>query len=141
MPNARTHDAITYSLTPLTFLMAEMIWENHVISVLATAAMLFEGLMFGPDLDLNSNTYKRWGRLKIFYKHYQVILPHRSKYSHGPVIGTIIRIAYFLVMFSLLGATILYIRHRYVHVQETTWEAEFTSIREELFSVWKNTDK
>src|SRR5262249_23239025 len=79
--------------------------------------------------------------LKIIWKPYQVILPHRSKYSHGPVIGTIIRIAYFLVMFSLLGATILYIRHRYVHVQETTWEAEFTSIREELFSVWKNTDK
>src|SRR5262245_13918045 len=141
MPNARTHDAITYGLTPFTYLAAEMLWENHVISVLATAAMLFSGLMFGPDLDLNSQPYKRWGPLKFIWKPYQAALSHRSAFSHGPVLGTIIRIVYFLVIFSVLGATMLYLRHRFIHLQQTTWEAEFTTIRDDLFTMWRQTDQ
>jgi uncharacterized metal-binding protein len=141
MPNARTHDAITYALTPFTFLGAEMYWENHLISALATGAMLFAGLMFGPDLDLNSRPYQRWGPLKIIWKPYQAALPHRSKFSHGPVLGTVIRIVYFLIMFSALGATILYIHHRFVHEQQTTWGAEFALIRGDLFTFWDQTEK
>ena len=141
MPNARTHDAITFGLTPFTFLAAEMVWENHLISVLATAAMLFSGLMFGPDLDLNSKPYQRWGPLKFIWKPYQVALPHRSKYSHGPILGTVIRIVYFLAIFSVLAATLLYIRHRYVHAQAITWGDEFAVIRDDLWSFWETTDK
>jgi uncharacterized metal-binding protein len=140
-PNARTHDAITYGLTPFTFLAAEMVWGNHTISILATIAMLFSGLMFGPDLDLNSKPYHRWGPLKFIWKPYQVALPHRSTFSHGPVLGTLLRIVYFLVMFSLLGATILYLRHRFVYGQQTTWEAEFASIRKDIFTFWEQTEK
>ncbi|MBO0859405.1 MAG: DUF2227 family putative metal-binding protein [Chloracidobacterium sp.] len=32
--------------------------------------------------------------------------------SHGPLLGTIIRIVYFLIVFSLFCATLLYFRHR-----------------------------
>jgi uncharacterized metal-binding protein len=141
MPNARTHDAITYALTPFTFLAAEMYWGSHVISALATAMMLFSGLMFGPDLDLNSRPYQRWGPLKFIWKPYQAALPHRSKLSHGPVLGTVIRIVYFLLIASVLGATILYLRHRFIHYQQTTWGAEFAVIRNDLFSFWDQTDK
>jgi uncharacterized metal-binding protein len=61
MPNARTHDIITYAIIPITFLAAEVYWGNYLTSAIATVAMVFSGLMFGPDLDLNSKPYRRWG--------------------------------------------------------------------------------
>jgi uncharacterized metal-binding protein len=142
MPNGNTHDTITFVLVPLTYLAAEMYWGgNHTLSIIATVAMLFAGLMFGPDLDLQSRPYNRWGPLRIIWKPYQVALPHRSVFSHGPVLGTVIRIVYFLVMFSLLAATLLYIRHTYLRGQQTTWTAEFNMVRGDLFSIWDQTDK
>jgi uncharacterized metal-binding protein len=141
MPNAQTHDTITYALTPFTFLGAELWWENHFISALATVAMLFSGLMFGPDLDLNSKPYQRWGPLKFIWKPYQAALPHRSKFSHGPMLGTIIRIVYFLLIFSALTATVLYVRHQYVQAQATTWGGEFQSVGQELWTFWETTEK
>jgi uncharacterized metal-binding protein len=142
MPNGNTHDAITFALVPLTYLGAEMYWDgNHAISIIATGAMLFAGLMFGPDLDLQSRPYKRWGPLRFIWKPYQVAMPHRSSLSHGPILGTLVRIVYFLVMFSLLAATVLYVRHAYMGGQQTTWGGEFNMVKGDLFSIWEQTDK
>jgi uncharacterized metal-binding protein len=140
MPNARTHDTITYATIPFTFLAAELYWGDHITSVIATVAMLFSGLMFGPDLDLDSKPYRRWGPLKILWWPYQVALPHRSVLSHGPILGTIIRIVYFLIVFSLFAATVLYVRHRYVNGAETTWQGEFNGIKSDLFTLFNQTD-
>ncbi|MCG3159383.1 MAG: hypothetical protein JMDDDDMK_00369 [Acidobacteria bacterium] len=141
MPNARGHDAITYAIIPFTYLAAEMYWGDHTTSAIATVAMLFSGLMFGPDLDLDSKPYRRWGPLKFLWKPYQVALPHRSKLSHGPILGTIIRIAYFLIVFSLFAATVLYARHRYLDGGQTTWQGEFDVVKADLFTFWEGTDK
>jgi len=141
MPNARTHDAITYAIIPFTFLAAEMYWGDHTTSAVATIAMLFSGLMFGPDLDLDSKPYRRWGPLKFLWKPYQAALPHRSKLSHGPILGTVIRIVYFLIVFSLFAATVLYVRHRYVNGDQTTWQAEFDVVKADLFTFWGETDE
>src|SRR5262245_13724437 len=113
MPNAETHDRITYLLIPVAFVGAHSLWGNLGMSLLATAAMVFSGLMFGPDLDLHSRPYRRWGPLRFIWKPYQALLPHRSKYSHGPILGTVIRVAYFLLILLFLGSTVLFIRHRY----------------------------
>jgi len=141
MPNARTHDAITYAIIPFTYLAAEMYWGDHTTSVIATVAMLFSGLMFGPDLDLDSKPYRRWGPLKFLWKPYQAALPHRSKLSHGPILGTVIRVAYFTVVFSVFAATVLYIRHRYVNGDQTTWQNEFNVVKADLFAFWNETDR
>ncbi len=142
MPNANTHDTITFALTPFTYLGAEMYWGgDHVMSVIATAAMLFSGLMFGPDLDLQSRPYNRWGPLRFIWKPYQVALPHRSTLSHGPVLGTVIRIVYFLVMFSLVATTLLYARHSYIRGMQTTWSAEFNLVKGDMFSFYQQADK
>ena len=141
MPNARTHDAITYALIPFTYLAAEMYWGDHTTSIIATVAMLFSGLMFGPDLDLDSKPYRRWGPLKFLWKPYQAALPHRSKLSHGPMLGTVVRIVYFLIVFSLFAATVLYARHRYLNGEQTTWQGEFGVVKADLFTFWEGTDK
>src|SRR5262249_29050034 len=140
MPNARPHDALTYAIIPLTFIAAEFYWGDHATSAIATVAMLFSGLMFGPDLDLDSKPYRRWGPLKFLWKPYQVALPHRSVLSHGPVLGTIIRIVYFLIVFSLFAATLLYARHRYVNGAQNTWLGEFDTLKSDLFALFDKTD-
>lgn len=141
MPNARTHDAITYAIIPFTYFATQIYWGDHLTSAIATVAMLFSGLMFGPDLDLDSKPYRRWGPLKFLWKPYQAALPHRSMLSHGPILGTIIRIVYFLIVFSLFAATVLYVRNRYVNGAQTTWQAEFDVIKADLFTIYNETDK
>lgn len=141
MPNANGHDAITYSLIPFTYLVADMYWGDHTVSAIATGAMLFSGLMFGPDLDLESRPYRRWGPLRFIWKPYQVALPHRSTFSHGPILGTIIRIIYFLFAFSLLAATILYFMHVYVDGQQSTWIREYQTVKRDLFEIWDDSQK
>lgn len=142
MPNANTHDAITFALTPFTYLGAEMYWGgDHVISIISTFAMLFAGLMFGPDLDLQSRPYSRWGPFRFIWKPYQVAMPHRSTLSHGPVLGTAIRVLYFALMFSLVAATLLYLRHTYLRGMQTTWTKEFSMVKGDMFSLYGQTDK
>ena len=63
-------------------------------------AFVFSGLMFGPDLDIYSIQYQRWRWLKFIWLPYQKTLKHRSFFSHGFIIGTVVRILYlFLVLF------------------------------------------
>jgi len=65
--------------------------------------------MFGPDLDLFSHQYKRWKKLRYIWLPYQKVIPHRSKWSHGPFIGTIVRLIYlglWLVIFALLAIAV-----------------------------------
>jgi hypothetical protein len=44
-------------------------------------------------------------------------------------------------MFSLLAATLLYIRHAYLRGQQTTWVGEFSMVKGDLFSICEQTDK
>lgn len=101
MPNAAGHDAITLALTPVAFI-APLHLADADISTAAVCAgcLLFAGLMFGPDLDLDSRPFKRWGPLRVLWWPYQKALPHRHPVSHGIVISTPIRILYFHLAFG-----------------------------------------
>ena len=57
-------------------------------------AFVIGGLWLSPDLDTNSKVLKRWGVFQIFWWPYQKSISHRSILSHGPFIGTIIRLTY-----------------------------------------------
>jgi uncharacterized metal-binding protein len=62
--------------------------------------------MFGPDLDIHSRQFIRWGWLRWIWIPYQKTLRHRSIFSHGPVIGTTLRVVYlanWLLLLGLLG--------------------------------------
>ncbi len=142
MPSGRTHDLITFALAPPTFIGAQYYFGSDLLtSGIATVAMLFSGLMFGPDLDLDSKPYRRWGPLRFIWKPYQMALSHRSRLSHGLVLGTILRVLYFVAVMALLTATGLYLRQRYLYEAQTTWSAEFERVSLDLGNFWHTTEK
>lgn len=51
-------------------------------------------LWLSPDLDLKSDAYFRWGPLRGFWLPYVKLMPHRSLFSHLPVLSDLIRVIY-----------------------------------------------
>jgi len=94
MPAGRTHDRITVWSLPLVAGLTFAYNQNGNLTLLVCGAFLFGGLMFGPDLDVPSRQFRRWGWLRWIWLPYQKSIPHRSFLSHGPLIGTAIRLAY-----------------------------------------------
>lgn len=109
MPSGQTHDRLTWIGTPVVVLGVG--WVSHLwpLGAIAGASYLVGGLFFSPDLDTYSRPYQRWGYLRWLWWPYQQWIPHRSVLSHGPIIGTMLRLLYggsWLVIF-LLGLAIL----------------------------------
>lgn len=57
-------------------------------------AFLFGGLMFGPDLDVPSVQVRRWGALRWIWGPYQKLFRHRSPWTHGLLLGPLVRVVY-----------------------------------------------
>lgn len=110
MPSGKTHDAITFILAAPTFAAAWGLTGNLTLAFIATGAMLFGGLMFGPDLDIQSRQYARWGVFRFLWLPYRMLFRHRSRWSHGIIFGTLIRIIYFTMVLALLTLAGVYLR-------------------------------
>ena len=94
---------VTLVLAPPTFAAAWGLTGSVWLSAAATVAMLFGGLMFGPDLDIQSRQYTRWGPLRLLWWPYKVVFRHRSRWSHGIIFGTLIRVVYFAGVVTLVA--------------------------------------
>lgn len=103
MPSGRTHDRITLWGLPWIVAIAYLLTRDGELTLIAGLAYLFSGLMFGPDLDIHSVQFKRWGIFRWIWLPYQKSLSHRSKLSHGFLIGTTLRVLYFSVLLLLVG--------------------------------------
>lgn len=103
MPSGRTHDRITLWGLPFVAGISYGQTQSSNLTLILSGAFLFSGLMFGPDLDLNSVQYKRWGWLRWIWIPYQKSLRHRSLLSHGPILGTTLRLLYLSVWLGILG--------------------------------------
>jgi uncharacterized metal-binding protein len=104
MPSGATHDRITLTCLPLVGGIALLASRSTSITLSLTGSFLFSGLMFGPDLDIYSVQFKRWGLLCWIWRPYQKGLRHRSWLSHGPIVGTMLRLLYLGLWAALLGA-------------------------------------
>src|SRR5690242_6753988 len=113
MPSGKTHDLITFVLAVPVAATTYYFTQNWTVTGIVTIGMIFGGLMFGPDLDTQSKQYTRWGPLRFMWWPYKVTLAHRSRFSHGILFGTLIRIVYFLLVVSLLLAIGLIARNYY----------------------------
>ena len=102
MPSGKTHDLVTAALAPPTFAAAWGLTGSLTLSAAATAGLLFGGLMFGPDLDIQSRQYARWGVFRFLWLPYKAVFRHRSRWSHGIIFGTLIRVVYFAAALALI---------------------------------------
>ena len=103
MPAGSTHDRITLWSLPWIVGFTFFLTHNGELTLVIAGGFLFSGLMFGPDLDIYSRQFKRWGILRWIWIPYQKTLKHRSQLSHGLIIGTTIRIFYLLSLLILVG--------------------------------------
>src|SRR5436190_16313473 len=111
MPGARVHDAITVvtgvALAPIGYsallslgLPADAALRNTAI---LAGAHILSGIMFSPDLDIDSAIDNRWGIFCWIWRPYMWAVPHRSRLlSHGLVIAPLLRLLYFYLMVVLL---------------------------------------
>lgn len=109
MPSGKTHDAVTFLFVAPVFAATWKITENVSLASAVTSAFLFGGLMFGPDLDTVSCQYSRWSVCRFLWYPYQVFFKHRSRWSHGLVFGTFLRVVYFVGALTLLSFLAAYI--------------------------------
>lgn len=94
MPNGRTHDIITAATTPVVGAITYSITKDIKTTSIIVSCFLFASLMFNGDLDVESRPYRRWFILKFIWLPYQSMFPHRSIFTHGLIIGTVIRLLY-----------------------------------------------
>lgn len=102
MPSGRTHDIITATSTPIIGFLSYKITNDINASTILTLSYLFSSLMFNGDLDIDSRPLRRWSLFKWIWFPYKKYIPHRSIWSHGIIIGTVIRLLYLMPIFILL---------------------------------------
>ncbi|MEM6403987.1 MAG: metal-binding protein [Cyanobacteria bacterium P01_D01_bin.116] len=118
MPSGQTHDRIT--IWALPFIAGVTFWQTRSSSMtlLIAGGFMFGGLMFGPDLDIYSIQYQRWGYLRFIWLPYQKSLRHRSFLSHGPLIGTTLRVIYLCGLITVAAIIILFVAEKLLNM---TW--------------------
>lgn len=131
MPLGKTHDRITWIFYPP---FAYIVWDfsnNVTIVMLYSIAYLFSSFMFSGDLDLVSQQSKRWGLLRWIWIPYRKMFRHRSKFTHGIVLGTIVRILYLFLIFSILFSLLYFITFKtspFLHKELTSETAIFLQL-------------
>lgn len=141
MPSGKTHDAITFVLAAPTFAAAWGLTGKLAPAFLATGAMLFGGLMFGPDLDIQSRQYTRWGIFRFLWLPYRMVFRHRSRWSHGIIFGTLIRVLYFMIVVALLVSAGVYLRAALAHGPAPSFDEVAQAWRAIEAGVRQNTDE
>jgi uncharacterized metal-binding protein len=94
-----------------------------------SGGFLVSGLIFGPDLDLYSFHYKRWGIFRYLWRPYQQAIKHRSIWSHGPIVGTIGRILYLGLWLGLVGLL-------WLGISQLIWGQAYTG--QQLLGIFKH---
>ena len=103
MPSGITHDRITLWTLPWIVGITYGFTRNGEVTLILSGGFLFSGLMFGPDLDIHSIQYKRWGFLKGIWLPYRNLFRHRSLFSHGLIIGTCVRVLYLFFILAFIS--------------------------------------
>lgn len=107
MPSGVTHDRITIWILPWIAGITYLLTRDGELTLILSGGYLFSGMMFGPDLDIHSIQYKRWGFLRSIWLPYRNFFRHRSLFSHGFIIGTCVRLAYLSLIVSFIGIFIV----------------------------------
>lgn len=130
MPSGKVHDQITI----VAAVVVAPIWwyfaPTHSPSETAilAASTLVSGLLFSPDLDLNSSIYHRWGPLRFIWWPYQKLIPHRSKLSHSFILGPLLRLVYFLGITWVLLRGLSWVVSLFIDFDRNGWSQRTSDV-------------
>lgn len=111
MPDVRTHDIITVAtgafLAPIGYsALSERQLLDHpeamALTLWLVGAHLVSGILFSPDLDLDSAIDNRWGIMGWIWRPYRHAIPHRHFWSHSLIFAPLLRLAYFYTVVTTL---------------------------------------
>jgi len=119
MPNYKTHHKVSkYLVDPIVFIGSWVILggdlkpDLETLKELALAGVVTLGAHTGntllsPDLDIPSTPYRKWGVLRFLWKPYQIIVRHRSPWSHWMILGPMVAHLYMLTTITIVVLSIL----------------------------------
>lgn len=135
MPSGRTHDRITFWCLPFVVGLTLCVTRSPALIVTVCLSFLVGGLMLGPDLDIHSIQYKRWGPIRGIWLPYRLALKHRSSLSHGPVIGTALRVVYLALWIALFAVMAIAVLNIFWDAQ-LTWQSLSITLNYLLKHYW-----
>lgn len=115
MPSGKTHEKINgVFLRVVIFISLHMVCYLQFGMIGLVSSLFFLGgyligtYYLGPDLDIKSRPFYRWRMFRFIWKPYQKMFHHRSFWTHGFVIGDIVRMMY-LGVWLLIPYGMLYL--------------------------------
>ena len=101
MPSFRTHDVLTaFAAFPAAYAVYA-VSGSGIGAVAFLTGFILGGCLIGPDLDTRSKQYSRWGILRLIWFPYRIFFKHRSRWTHGLLLGAVIRLIYLTGIFSI----------------------------------------
>lgn len=118
MPSGKVH-AATSAFTASVLVSSALVPGVDKQFVVAAAAGCLSGVFLSPDLDVDAGYIGLYYIRKYFgeilsvtwqwlWKPYAVLMPHRSRASHTPVLGTMLRLLYLYLSYLVLGSLSFY---------------------------------
>jgi len=103
MPSGKTHEKINWVFLLLLNLASFCLgYHFSLITLFFTIGYVFGTYFLGPDLDTKSRPFYRWKALRFIWIPYRKTFHHRSFWTHGLVVGDLIRIGYLCMLYLLL---------------------------------------
>ena len=114
-------------------------WLGWSAGTMAGISFLLGGLWLSPDLDVQSRALKRWGPFGWIWWPYRRLLPHRSMWSHGPVIGMTVRLLWILLLLGLAWTGLAWLLQPAIPAPLQAWPTLLNAARQHprtLLGVW-----
>lgn len=110
MASGKAHDKITIIMAPFVAIIFFLInfsnfkdtGNSIIFTILGVAIYIFGGYMFSGDIDIKSREFNRWGSFKGIWNVYQRLFSHRSIFTHGFILGPIIRLLYIYGIYLII---------------------------------------
>lgn len=114
MPSGKTHTRIDLLMLVVLVGVASYFWDpltdyfgrDQFVEYggVFVVAYFFGTFLLSPDMDLNtSDPMKNWGVLRLLWRPYAQLFKHRG-FSHVPILGTLTRIVYIVLLVYVLCA-------------------------------------
>ena len=112
MASGKAHDKVTVIMSPfvaamvflINFSATKELVSSIIFTLLGVVVYIFGGYMFSGDIDIKSRETNRWGNLKFIWSLYQKSFSHRSIFTHGFILGPVIRLLYIYGIYLIVCA-------------------------------------